>query len=138
MSDDEAIAGIAYCTGNDPQARNPRPRRTETRKDLEDRVRLCVDGLVLDQNYAEQPSRVAQVILDYRLTDGRLLGGEAKNAGRIMPDHEPDPCITEIADAVEQDQGRWHSGYLLISRYPFHISLISRLGASVLPTRRRA
>jgi hypothetical protein len=75
-------------------------------------------------------------MFDYRLTRGRLLRGEAKNAGRIMPDYEPDPCITEIADAVEHDQGRWHSCYLLISRYPFHISLISRLGASLLLMRR--
>ena len=53
---------------------------------MEDRVRLCVDRVALGQNNAGQLACAAQVLFDYRLTDRRLLRGEAEKAGWIAPD----------------------------------------------------
>jgi hypothetical protein len=73
---------------------------------LEDSVRFPEYGVILDQYNAGQLAGTAQAVLDYRLTDGRLLRGEAKNAGWIAPDHESNPAVAQIADSVEQDESR--------------------------------
>jgi len=78
---------------------------------LEDRVRLCVDRVVLDQNDAGQLACAAQVLFDYHLTDRRLLRDEAENAGWIARDYESHPGVAQIADPVEQDQWRLCPGY---------------------------
>jgi hypothetical protein len=78
---------------------------------LEDRVRLCVDRVVLDQNDAGQLACAAQVLFDYRLTDRRLLRDEAENAGWIAPNYESHPGVAQIADPVEQDERRSHPDY---------------------------
>jgi hypothetical protein len=73
---------------------------------LEDSVRLPEYGVILDQYNAGQLAGTAQAVFDYRLTDRRLLRSEAKGAGWIAPDHEPDPTVAQIADPVEQDESR--------------------------------
>jgi hypothetical protein len=94
----------------------------ESSKDLEDRVRLCVDRVVLDQNNAGQLACAAQALCDYRLTHRRLLSSEAKYAGWVAPDNEPHPGVAQIADSVEQDEGfsHWY-------RYHLHPQGIGRL-----------
>jgi hypothetical protein len=111
MADDETVAGVTDSTRNDAQEGDPRPGRTESRKDFEDRVRLYVDRVDLDQNDAGQLGCAAQVLFDYRSTDRRLLRGEAKNAGWIAPDYESHPGVAQITDPVEQDQWRLCPGY---------------------------
>jgi hypothetical protein len=78
---------------------------------LKDSVRFCVGRGVLDQNNAGKRADASHAIFDYRLTDRRLLRGEAKNAGAIAPDYESHPGVAQIADPVEQDQGRLCPGY---------------------------
>jgi len=72
---------------------------------LEDRVRLCVDRVVLDQNDAGQLACAAQVLFDYRLTDRRLLRDEAENAGWIAPNYESHPGVAQIADPSNRISG---------------------------------
>jgi hypothetical protein len=93
MADDETVASVAESTRNDPCPRNPEPRRTESRKDLEDRVRLCVDRVVLDQNHAGQLASAASVVFDYCPTGRRLLCGEPKNTRWIAPYYESHPGV---------------------------------------------
>jgi hypothetical protein len=78
---------------------------------LQDRVRFCVDRAALDQNNAGQLADAAHVLFDYRLTDTRLLCGEAEKAGWIAADYEPHPGVAEIADSIEQDEGCSHEQY---------------------------
>jgi hypothetical protein len=83
---------------------------------LEDRVRFCVDRVLLDQNNAGQLADAAHVLFDYRLTGKRLLCGEAKNAGWIATDYEPHPGVAQIADSIEQDEGCSHEEYHRVRR----------------------
>ena len=65
---DEAVASIADSTRNDPKEGEPRPGRTQPRKDSKNRVRLEVDRIVLDQNNAGQFASTFSMIFNYRLT----------------------------------------------------------------------
>jgi hypothetical protein len=71
MMDYEPVASITDSAGNDPQECDPRARRAEPSKDLEDRVRFGVDRVVLDHNHAGQrasaltwPSIIARPVGD--------------------------------------------------------------------------
>jgi hypothetical protein len=69
MPDDKTVANITQPTRDDSQYRDPGPGPSKPRAYLKDRGRLCVGGVIRNQNNTGQLLRAAQVLLDHSLAD---------------------------------------------------------------------